>query len=105
MLVECEIEISVRDPQVFLEDDHDIKLWIQSCFRDLCCYRISRLVAVAPSLYRALVAVRLTNAHSPLIEQAKQSKEHSQALKAFVVQLFHGKGKITCVSDPVFCDA
>ena len=41
MLVECEVEIKVKDRDALAGDEHEKKLWLQRSFKNVSCYRIS----------------------------------------------------------------
>lgn len=100
MFVEGPVEIAIKDRAVTMEDDYNVKLWIQRSFKDLSCYRIASFERPSPKDVKATVAIKtsvLPEAERKLLESHGRDVG---MLRAFIERMFVGKGTCRCTGDP-----
>ena len=100
MFVEAEVEIKAKDRATQSLDDHDLKLWVQRSFKNMCCYRLSGLRREADKSFRATVALKLD--HLPENERLHlESRPNDVALlRSFIEKMFEGKGSCRAIGEP-----
>jgi hypothetical protein len=100
MFVEGEVEIKVKDRAAVGLDDHELKLWIQGAFKDMSCYRISRLQREADRTVRAVVALKIANLPDDERRMIQSNPKDVGLLRSFIERMFAGKGACRCTGEP-----
>lgn len=100
MFVEGEVEIKVKDRAAQGLDEHNMKLWLQRSFKDMCCYRISSFKIEADKTVRAVVALKISVL--PDTERVLIEKHPNDVglLRSFIEKMFEGKGSCRSVGEP-----
>lgn len=102
MFVEGEVEIRVKDRSTQLLDDHDLKLWVQRSFKNMCCYRISSFKKEADKTVRAVVALKISELPDLERKQIESRPNDVPLLRQFLERMFDGKGTIRAIGEPKF---
>jgi hypothetical protein len=101
MFVEGEVEIKVKDRSAMTLDDHELKLWIQSAFKDMSCYRISNLQRDASErTVRVVVALKIANLPDDERRMIETHPHDLGLLRSFMERMFGGKGVCRCIGEP-----
>ena len=58
MFVEGNVEIKIKDRPTIGFDEHELKIWVQSSFKTLACYRVSNFAKDSDKLLKVTVAIR-----------------------------------------------
>ena len=99
MFVEGEVEIKIKDRATAILEDHELKLWVQRQFKDMCCYRISSFKK-ADRAVRAVVALKIEVLPEPERKLLESRPNDIGMLRSFMEKMFVGKGTCRCVGDP-----
>ena len=102
MFVEGEVEIRVKDRGTQLLDDHDLKLWVQRSFKNMCCYRISNFKKEADKTVRAVVALKISELPELERKQIESRPTDVPLMRQFLERQFDGKGTIRAIGEPKF---
>ena len=100
MFVEGEIEIKSKDRTTIGMDEHDLKLWMQRSFKDMCCYRIAGFESEGGKLLKATVALKTSVLPDSDRELLEGHPNDVGALRTFMEKMFEGKGTCRCVGHP-----
>ncbi len=100
MFVEGEIEVKAKDRTTATLDDHELKLWLQRSFKDMCCYRISNLKRDADKIIRATVALKTSVLPDNERNLLEGRPNDIGALRSFMEKMFEGKGTCRAIGDP-----
>src|ERR1700760_772027 len=100
MFVEGEVEIKVKDRSAAILDEHDMKLWVQRSFKNMCCYRISNFQKEANATVRATVALKISDLPENERSLIESHPNDVGLLRSFMERMFDGKGACRCVGEP-----
>ena len=102
MFVEGDLEIKIKDRAAAALDEHDLKLWLQRSFRDMCCYRIANFAKTGAREVKATLTLKIT--HLPEDERVIIETHPNDAglLRSFMERMFEGKGVARAVGTPTF---
>ena len=100
MFVEGDIEVTVKDRAAPMDDDHEMKLWVQRSFKNLSCYRISNFKKESAKEIRATVAIKTTDLPENEREMIESRPNDAGLLRSFIEKMFEGKGTIRAVGHP-----
>jgi hypothetical protein len=100
MFVEGEVEIKIKDRGTSMLDEHELKLWVQRSFKNMCCYRISNFKKEPDKSVRALVALKLADAPEAERKQIEARPNDTPLLRQFIERMFEGKGTCRALGEP-----
>lgn len=100
MFVEGEVEVKVKDRATLLYDEHDMKIWLQRCFKNTSCYRIAQFRMDSDRTIHAVVALKITDLPEAERQTLESRANDGGLLRAFMERMFEGKGTCRCVGEP-----
>jgi len=99
MFVEGDVEIKIKDRTAMGLDEHNLKLWVQRSFKDMCCYRISGFTKVSDRLVKATVALKTDVLPTNDRHMLESHPNDVGALRTFIERMFEGKGVCRATGD------
>ena len=100
MLVEGQVEVKVKDRAALALDDHNLKLWLQRCFKDMRCYRIADFSRAEGRNVRATVALKLDGLPDNERMMIESHGNDVGLLRSFIERMFDGQGECRAMGDP-----
>lgn len=100
MFVEGDIEVKIKDRSALTLDNHDLKLWLQRSFKDMCCYRISSFQKDGDKTIRATVALKTDVLPDNERQMLESHGNDVGALRSFLERMFAGKGTCRAMGEP-----
>jgi hypothetical protein len=100
MFVEGNVEIKIKDRSTIGFDEHELKIWVQSSFKTLACYRVSNFAKDSDKLVKATVAIRTDHLDPDERQALEENPQNYGALRSHIERTFSGKGVCRAVGEP-----